>query len=145
MVKKVMIAVFLISLTYSAQAIVESFLLHGNHKITELLQVQKIDTTEVMVCTCLPEDIVLETEDEIPPFESEEECAEAFSIVVTCEGDNCTVTDTSDTIDFDVDCDSEDECLTDINLEVVNSATEAETETELVNPVFLQKYETDTQ
>lgn len=137
-----MISLFLISLAYSAQTSIQSSLLHTNHKTTELLQVQGTDTTEEMVCLCLPEDdVVLETEDETPPFESEEECADAFSIVVTCEGDNCTVTDTSDTIDFEVDCDSEDQCLTDINLDVVNSAPEIETD--LVIPVFLQQDESD--
>ncbi|OMJ84912.1 hypothetical protein SteCoe_13897 [Stentor coeruleus] len=142
MVKKIMISLFLISLAYSAQPSIQSSLLHVNHETIELLQVQGTDTTEEMVCTCLPEDdVILETEDDTPPFENEEECADAFSIVVTCEGDNCTVTDTSDTIDFEVDCDSEDQCLTDINLNVVNSAPEVETE--LAIPVFLQQDESD--
>ena len=60
------------------------------------------------------------------PFEDESECEEAVEITLECSGNDCVVTDSSDSINFEIQTVSLDECLDEIDLVVVDQIEEGE-------------------
>ena len=123
MVNRTLIAILLLATCHAAQVTVQNLLQHSLHKSSNLLQIQD-DSEDYMVCTCLPEADALIVADNEEAYESEEECEEDFTISIICMGDDCTVTDTSDTIDFEIDTDSVEQCLEEIKLDVVDDPVE---------------------
>lgn len=118
MVSRTLIAVFLLYTCTALKVSVQTLLMHSRHEGFSLVQLN--DDEDYMVCTCLPEADALIVIDEEEAYESEEECLESYTITIECSGDDCTVTDTSDTIDFAIDTDSVEQCLEEIKLEVVD-------------------------
>lgn len=58
------------------------------------------------------------------PFEDESECADNIVITLECVGNDCVITDSSNTVNFEMQTVSLDECLDEIDLVVVDQPDE---------------------
>lgn len=128
MVHRVLIAVLLIGLSYSANISVQSTLEHSEHKAIDFLQGKPLENSYTK------EQFVSPSEVELPVFLQQDEeddgsCLEEVHATITCdEGGDCSIVDDSKEFDFEVV--SNDDGV--INVNVVDNDIDPEECTEEV-------------